>query len=405
VFYFLNRRLDINYARVRSTFWAFLLCAALLFLFDSTDAKAQLPPTVSGSTEVSILTIYPGEPTYSAWGHSALRIVDPVTGLDAAFNYGTFDITVPYFIPRFAYGDMLYQLSADPTSALFRGASYQKRSVVEQVLSLDSTQVAGIYALLLENLKPENRLYQYDFVFDNCSTRLLDLLFSVDGIILPATDPYDSTIREMLDEFVHDRAMLDLGIDLVIGSRLDVAPTLRERTFLPTYLMDVLDESTTPAGAAIVTEKRMVLEYDPLHVDRALPWTFWVNFAWVAIVLAWWRGASRLPAWFDRWLLGIVGFVGLFLLGMWFLTLHHVTAANWNIAWALPSHLVFSLFWKRLSFKRAYFRWAGVWTTGIAIFSVFQAQHIPEAMWPVVVLLVLRLLALSIPEAHSPASN
>ena len=231
----------------------------MLFLLGSKEANAQLPPTVSAATEVSLLTVYPGEPTYSAWGHSALRIVDPVTGLDAAFNYGTFDVTVPYFIPRFAYGDMLYQLSVDPTSALFRGASYQQRSVVEQVLSLDSTQVAGIYALLLENLKPENRLYQYDFVFDNCSTRLLDLLFSVNGLKLPATDPYDSTIREMLDEFVHDRALLDLGIDLVIGSRLDVVPTLRERTFLPTYLMDVLDESYTMAGEPIVKEKRTVL--------------------------------------------------------------------------------------------------------------------------------------------------
>jgi hypothetical protein len=378
----------------------------VLFLLGSKEANAQLPPTVSAATEVSLLTVYPGEPTYSAWGHSALRIVDPVTGLDAAFNYGTFDVTVPYFIPRFAYGDMLYQLSVDPTSALFRGASYQQRSVVEQVLSLDSTQVAGIYALLLENLKPENRLYQYDFVFDNCSTRLLDLLFSVNGLKLPATDPYDSTIREMLDEFVHDRALLDLGIDLVIGSRLDVVPTLRERTFLPTYLMDVLDESYTMAGEPIVKEKRTVLEYDSLHVSRALPWTFWVNLAWVGLVVAWWWRAASIPAWFDRWLLGIIGFVGFFLLGMSFLTLHHVTAANWNIAWALPSHLVFSLFWKRFSFKRAYFRWAGIWTAGIAIFSVFQAQHIPEAMWPVVVLLVLRLLALSIPASeNAPSTN
>ena len=384
---FLNRGIVLIYACA--------LSVVAILGGQASEVYAQLPPSVSSKSQVSLLTVYPGEPTYSAWGHSALRIQDPETGLDASFNYGTFDVTVPYFIPRFAYGDMLYQLSVDPTSALLRGAEFQNRSVVEQVFALDSLQVAAMYDLLLENLRPENRLYQYDFVFDNCSTRLLNLLLAVDGIVLPSQDPYQSTIREMLDEFVHDRALLDLGIDLVIGSRLDVVPTVQQRTFLPTYLMSLLDESTTPSGAPLVLEKRSILTYSEEPVSQSLPWTFWVNLAWVLVVaLIWWRKAS-LPVWFDRWLFGIVGFIGFFLLLMWFATLHHVTAANWNIAWALPTHLVMALFWKRITFRPAYLLWTGIWTTGIAIFSIFQAQHLPPAMWPVVLLVILRLLARS----------
>ena len=372
---------------------------AVLFLSSTTSAWAQLPPSVSSEASVSLLTVYPGEPTYSAWGHSALRFQDPVNGLDASFNFGTFDITVPYFIPRFAYGDMLYQLSVDPTSALFRGAEFQKRSVIEQVLKLDSLQVSAMYDLLLENMKPENRLYQYDFVFDNCSTRLLDLMLAVNGIVLPESDSYQSTIRTMLDEFVHDRAMLDLGIDLVIGSRLDYIPTIRERTFLPIYLMDILDESVTPEGEPFVLETRSILSFDEVPVSQSVQWAVWVAWALLGMSVVWWWRSRALPEAFDRWVFGIVGFAGLFLLLMWFATLHHVTANNWNVAWALPSHFFLALFWKKFQSKQAYLITTGIWTAGIAVFSIFQAQHIPPAMWPVVVYLIWRLLSRSMPQS------
>lgn len=336
-----------------------------------------------------MLTIYPGEPTYSAWGHSAIRLMDPKSGLDAVFNYGTFDMTIPYFIPRFAYGDMKYQLSVDPTSVLLRESDSLRRDVIEQRLRLSPEQIHRIYDLLLENLRPENRTYQYDFVFDNCSTRLLDLLFAVDAVRLPTEDPFEASFRDMIDVYIHDRALIDLGIDLVLGSKLDREPSVRERSFLPVYLMDLLEASTTPEGEPLVLQTRTLLSFDDHHSGGTFPWTLWITslFALVAVVLSF---TGKISATFDRWFLGISGFAGLFMLIMWFATLHELTAMNLNIAWALPTHLAVAIWWKRLPWLRLYARIAAWWTLAVLILQVVSPQAIPLAMFPVVVLLALR---------------
>ncbi len=371
-----------------------LLTVSVFLMFGSAEVKAQLPSQVSAQAQISVLTIFPGEPTYSAWGHSALRVFDPVTSLDAAFNYGTFDVTRPYFIPRFAYGDMLYQLSADPTPALLRGANFQERNVVEQVLQLDSLQVSEIYGLLLNNLRPENRSYQYDFVFDNCSTRLLDLLFAVDAIQLPEIDEYGTTYRYMLDEFVHDRALLDLGIDLVIGSELDQIPSLKQRTFLPTYLLEILDRSTTLGGEPIVAEKNNILVFEAPSRAAFAPWNVWLSLlVGVVVIFVSFRKPATITT-FDRLFLGLIGFIGLFLLVMWVATLHHVTSANWNIAWALPTHLLVAIGWKRLPWLQTYLQWAAVWTVGAILLQLVVSQATPPTMIPLLVAFAIRMWAI-----------
>ncbi|MDA1029296.1 MAG: DUF4105 domain-containing protein [Bacteroidetes bacterium] len=359
-------------------------------MFGTTQGKAQLPPVVSAQTRISVITIFPGEPTYSAWGHSALRVYDPVTSLDASFNYGTFDVNRPYFIPRFAYGDMLYQLSVDPTPGLLQGANFQKRSVVEQVLRLDSLQVSAIYSLLLENLRPENKSYPYDFVFDNCSTRLLDLLFAVEAIELPEIDEFGTTYRHMLDDFVHERALLDLGIDLVIGSELDQVPSIKQRTFLPTYLLAILDQSTTPTGMPLVAEKSNLLTFQSEESSVLPPWTLWLSVLAGAIIVFVTLRKPTSATTLDRLFLGLIGFMGLFLLMMWFATLHHVTSENWNIAWALPLHLVVAVGWKRFSWLNSYLKWTGIWMMGVVLLQLMLPQATPPAMIPILVAFSVR---------------
>lgn len=376
-----------QHSSIRSYVYRFIV--ALFLLGSAFETKAQLPEVVSSETEVSLLTIFPGDPTYSAWGHSALRLRDPATGLDVAFNYGTFDITVPFFIPRFAYGDMMYQLSVDPTSALLRGSAFQERGVIEQTLRLDSTQTAKLYSILQHNLLPQNKTYLYDFVFDNCSTRLVDLLLEVNALELPEQGPWDSTIRDMLDEFVHERAWLDWGIDMVLGSTLDKEPSLRQRTFLPTYLMDILDLSTTPSGEPVVTQTRTLLEPVTLQTERTIPVTFWFSLVLTFIGV---YVSFRFPnVNLDRWLFGLIGFVGLFLGLMWFGTKHHVTGWNWNLAWALPTHLYVAVFWTKMVQKTAYFTVTFWWTLLVVVLSFLLPQAIPLPSMPLIVLLLWRL--------------
>ena len=47
--------------------------------------------------QISLLTCDPGDQLYSAFGHSAIRVLEKSTGEDLVFNYGTFDFNTPYF--------------------------------------------------------------------------------------------------------------------------------------------------------------------------------------------------------------------------------------------------------------------------------------------------------------------
>ena len=54
-----------------------------------------------------------------------------------------------------------------------------KRGVREQVLNLNIQEKYKIIQLLEENYNPENRKYKYEFFYDNCSSRLRDIIKKV----------------------------------------------------------------------------------------------------------------------------------------------------------------------------------------------------------------------------------
>jgi hypothetical protein len=154
-----------------------LLCAlgvALLLGGGAAPLSAQ-PPRLSAESEVSMVTILPGDPVYSMFGHSALRH-DPAQNIDRLYNYGTFDFSDPLFIPKFAYGHLRYFLSVVPYQRALRAYRQQRRPVLEQTLNLTRTQRTALFRVLQVNARPENRHYQYVFFFDNCSTRVRDAL-------------------------------------------------------------------------------------------------------------------------------------------------------------------------------------------------------------------------------------
>ncbi len=372
---------------------------ALVFAFSVSASWAQIPDSISAESTISVLTVYAGDPVYSAWGHSALRVQDPESRIDAVFNWGTFDVTRPNFIPRFVYGDMLYQLSIEPMTRFMRGADAEQRDVVEQILNLSPQAIHEMWGLLKENLKEDNRSYQYDFVLDNCSTRLVDLLEATNSISL-GEDRYVHTYRDMIDEYVHKRSWLDLGIDLVFGSLMDDTPDLRTRTFLPIYLMQILDDASGSNGAPLVREKRTLAEYGNDRSQAGLPWTvplFWVlSASLMAMTIKGLRDKSlTAPARLDQWLLGVTGFMGLFLAGMWFVTQHWVTALNWNVGWLLPTHLAAAIVWSKWSGLRTYLRYSSYVMGIVLVLQIFLVQPIPPAMLPVAAALTFRFWGVS----------
>ena len=196
-------------------------------LAGSPAVQAQL----SDQATVSLITVYPGEAIYSLWGHSALRIHDPLLGMDIAYNYGTFDFGNPLiFVTRFAYGKLDYHLSRQHYPALKAHAQQgYGRTMIEQRLVLDHKQKNALFLFLERNALPEHRTYRYDFLFDNCSTRIRDVLTEVLGVGLPAIATSELTYRELLLPYTRERSFLHFAINLGMGLPSDIV--VADRSF------------------------------------------------------------------------------------------------------------------------------------------------------------------------------
>lgn len=192
--------------------------------------------------EAYLITCGPGTETYSIYGHSALRVFRHDTGTDTVYNWGVFDFETPNFAWKFARGRLDYMLVAEKTERFLMVYNYEKRYVVQQKIFLDSLQTESLLKLVWENLKPENARYKYDFFYDDCSTRIRDLIEKVAGgkIVYPPEEKKMMTFRDLTDRSQEKYPWLKLGIDLIMGSPGERKASLRESMFLPDGLQSGL---------------------------------------------------------------------------------------------------------------------------------------------------------------------
>ncbi len=179
------------------------------------------------------------------FGHSSFRVYDPVNKIDWMFNYGTFDFDDPLFTPKFVKGQLDYYLSIDRFQSALRFYSEREhRRVIEQVLNFNAEDKERVYNFLIKNSLMENRYYKYDFIHDNCSTRIADVLIKCfgDRLEFPDGEGKDS-YREMIDSYLTSYPTLDAGIEIVLGSPADRKPAGIEKFFLPVPMIAGFDEA------------------------------------------------------------------------------------------------------------------------------------------------------------------
>ena len=147
---------------------------------------------------------------------------------------------------------------------LFR--SFFGRSVWQQTLNLTNKEKVELIRLLQENYHPKNRVYRYNFFYDNCATRPRDKIEEsiTEKVIYPA-DPQDGShsFRDIVHQYCKGHPWARFGIDLCIGSEADQPITQRQMMFAPFYLMDAF------AGAQIKNDsiQRPLAEAAELVVD------------------------------------------------------------------------------------------------------------------------------------------
>ncbi|MEO0571873.1 MAG: DUF4105 domain-containing protein [Bacteroidota bacterium] len=375
----------------------------LLFLL-SFKMIGQGLPQLSKNAHVSVLTCGAGNQLYSAFGHTAFRVQDPVIGFDGVYNYGSFDFDKPNFYTNFAKGKLIYSLSRTTFERFLYEYEYEKRWVKEQVLDLTPEEVNVLFRFFENNYRPENRDYLYDPLFNNCS--------NVTGIILQGelkdTIKYNGshlekwrTFRELVRERISLNTWGSFGIELSFGGITDRVANTEEHMFQPFYAMRQF-QNTTKNGKPLVKRERTILNYPDWEYQSifTLSPLFWflllLCFVLVITYLDFKHGTRH--RWLDFSLFFISGITGIGILLLWLATDHVVTHYNFNFLWLLPSNLVvaFYLMGRQATIKwLKKYLWIAFGCIGlILIFWIFGVQVLSPLNVPLMLVLSARYLLL-----------
>lgn len=321
---------------------------SILLILASTLAQAQLK--LSNKAEISLMTFGPGqEQLYTAFGHSAFRVNDPGLGIDHAYNYGVFDFNQPNFYLNFARGYLYYRLGVMDYKSFEDHYIYYNRYVREQKLNLTPKQKQRLFDYLQWNNQPENQHYRYDYFYDNCATKMPNIILEVfrDTVTFDGSHiKTDYTIRELTDLYLKHQPWGDLGIDIGLGLPMDKKPTPYEYMFLPDYVEKGFAHATIKNnGNTVPLVKERVSIYESR--DQELSETiltpllvFSIFFVIVSIVSYRDYSRGKPTQWLDVILFTALGVLGVLLLLLWLATDHQAAAKNFNLLWALPTHLV-----------------------------------------------------------------
>lgn len=372
----------------------YALLPGLILLSSATALQAERWE----NSRMTILTCAPGEELYSLFGHTAIRVQDEASGSDYVFNYGTFDFSTPNFYLKFMRGELDYMLSITTFERFLREYRMEGRSVWEQELLLSSAGKAALMEALLLNHQPENRYYPYHFFYDNCATRVRDIIAVQypGGLVFPDTQNVEqSTFRTAIADYLQYRPWTKLGLDLILGQPTDKAVDALSIQFLPDHLMLQFAGAHDASGQAAVGEAQelLVFETSPKKVFWA-PLLVFSILALFGLRISRWRVKRKLSL---HWL-NVVTFVPPVLLGfliifLWFFTSHSVTGPNWHLLWAHPLYLLL-LFPSRTSalFQRR-LRWLLLLPLiFLLVLFPFLPQDMPLALWPLWLLMAVRLI-------------
>ena len=280
---------------------------------------------VSAKTEISLLTCKPHAQIYSLYGHTAIRVVDTEQNTDVAINWGVFDASQPNFVAKFVLGFTDYTMSIVPTEYFLREYEYYGSPVYQQRLNLTEAEKARIMKALDENYRPENRVYRYNYVYDNCTTRARDIILSnIDGktsCVKTFLQKGDKTFRDLLHWKTNKYDWCKAGNDLVIGLRADRNAIHSEREFLPEILAADFDSATIIRAdgkqVALVDSAFWLLKdvqphFEPMPDFPLTPTMF--SIVILALVIAWTlyeRTKKKRLKWLDVAFFYICGIAGL----------------------------------------------------------------------------------------------
>ena len=332
--------------------------------------------------EISVLSMGEGPSLADAFGHSGIRVKDTSNSSDVVFNFGIYDYDAPNFYSNFVKGRPEYKLGVQNYKNFTQNYIDQGRYIVEHKIRLDENSSNEIINLLLKKL--ENPNYIYDYLKDNCSTRIADLLIdkSEKKLESKSIDEFtDDSFRKMIHSKLNENSWGALGIDICLGAVIDRQITLRESLFLPGNLMKYLDEFN---NEKLISRKILYQPETKLRYSEKIPSPILVNFILSLVIIYITFLNFKNNSWtkiIDYLIFMITGTIGLLIIYLWFFSNHFAGAQNFNFLWAFPLNLIliFSISKKKIaSWNIGYFKFLIIvlcllflhWLTGVQKYNI-----------------------------------
>ena len=381
-----------------------LITLLVLCFFSITKNNAQVQLSVY--SEISIVTAGPGEELYEKFGHSAIRIKDPLLKLDLIYNYGVFDFNAPNFYSNFAEGKMYYMLARYDFKYFLASYKRDKRWLKQQVLNLNQVEKQQFFNYLENNALTENATYLYDPFFDNCATKLRDISKVIlDGTVVLNSEktPNNKTLRALMNQEISWNTWGNFGINLIAGTILDVKRNQLAYTYLPDYIFKTFKNGKIERQGELkdlVKREDTLLKFEEISSSPSLYSPFNIfTFLLLIVIFITFKDTknNKRTIYLDFIIFFITGLMGLILAYLWLFSSHKTAPNNFNILWALLPNLVVAFFMLKITGKKWFQKYILVLLVCLGIIPLFWflgIQVFPIAVIPLLILLFVRYLFL-----------
>ncbi|HEX8113107.1 MAG TPA: DUF4105 domain-containing protein [Kofleriaceae bacterium] len=227
---------------------AAVLAAAVAVVARAQPAHLASGEVPAGAVEpeppaIELLTFGVGARIFEKFGHAAicLRYHQPEHPA-ICFNYGVTNFSAgAVMVWSFLRGQQKFWVeptTLDAMLAFYRG---EDRDIWRQTLPITGDAARAIEARLWSDIREDHRYYMYDHFYDNCSTRLRDMIDQATGGALSASRAtrHPRTFRELGRRGLAGMPLLLVTSDLIIGRELDQHPTMWQAMFYPEILRSV----------------------------------------------------------------------------------------------------------------------------------------------------------------------
>ncbi len=320
----------------------------IALIFCSVTCSAQNDTTKLEEPRVSLITCHAGSVMYELCGHTAIRV--QMNGKDMAINYGLFEFQSENFALKFLKGETDYRVGAYPFDIFMRHYLAENRRVVEQELNLTHGQKLELINLLNENLLPENCVYRYNYVKNNCATKPIDLIEKVlkDSIKFSYVDLEGAdqwSYRDEMRYFHQNYPWYQFGIDLALGSGIDYKLSEREKMFAPEALESLMRSAmitdSTGNNVRLVKNETIINDGKPAQLP---PTSFYLSplfiFSILLVITIFISyndfNRKRVSRWFDAIIFGCFGLASLLLTFLIFISVNEATSPNYLYLWLNP---------------------------------------------------------------------